>query len=63
MKLFNQFGDMDVRAEILIEPSVLEKVINLENEIIRLYKNDECIYPFSERMKMGRYSGSCLFGL
>ena len=50
MKLFNRFGDVTVRNEVRQEKSDLEKVIDIEKEIIETYKTDEQfeLYPKNE---------------
>ena len=41
MKLFDEFGDMKVREIKFVEDSTLEKILKIEEEIIKEYEQDE----------------------
>ncbi len=49
MGLFNRFGDVTVRNEVRQEKSDLEKVIDIEEEIIKKYERNERFKPYQPR--------------
>ncbi len=48
MKLFDDFGDVKVREETIPEKSYLEKVLEVEKEILEIYKEDGRFEDFSD---------------
>ena len=53
MSFFKEFSKIEARKEIILEKSDLEKVLDIENEIIRQYKTDELFKKYGQKHGKG----------
>src|SRR3989338_2190822 len=49
MGMFDEFGKVEVREEVKQEKSDLEKVLDIELEIIKQFEKDRRFYQFSQK--------------